>query len=283
MTEESSDGTEVIDPTPADAQSVPEQDPTPDPDSVDAAKSTEPSQDDPKEPSRAEKRIQQLVGDRNHALEFGKLQQERATDLQRQLDVRSTPETPAAPVMPTLEAFDYDQDAWAVAVQSHNQAIIKQTVDSQITEALQQNSQTVAAARVEADWQSRVKTFTEDHADFIDVASNPATLISPEMAVVIKALENGPELAYHLGQNPAEADRINSLPSSLQAFELGKLDLSSKPTVAQKQVTGAPDPMSPVGGGQPVLSTANETMNDFMARRNAEEAETRKTRGMGRV
>ena len=283
MTEDTLDDTNVIDPTPADAQSVPDQDVTPDPDSVDAATSTEPSQDDPKEPSRAEKRIQQLVGDRNHALEFGKLQQERAADLQRQLETRATPATPAAPVMPTLEAFDYDQDAWAVAVLNHNQAIINQTVDSRVSEALQLNSQTVAASQVETDWQTRVKTFTEDHADFIDVASNPATQITKEMGEIIKASENGPELAYHLGQNPAEAQRIALLPSSLQAFELGKLNLSSKPTVARKQVTNAADPMSPVGGGQPTLSTANETMDDFMARRNAEEAETRKTRGMGRV
>jgi hypothetical protein len=58
----------------------------------------------------------------------------------------------------------------------------------------------------------------------------------------------GPEILYHLGQNPAEAKRIAQLSPLSQAKEIGKLEdkLSSNPPA--KKTSSAPAPISPVNG-----------------------------------
>jgi hypothetical protein len=66
------------------------------------------------------------------------------------------------------------------------------------------------------------------------------------MAETIKASDMGPDLAYWLGTNPKEADRISRLAPLLQAREIGKIEakLGSNPLV--KPTTSAPAPISPV-------------------------------------
>jgi hypothetical protein len=43
------------------------------------------------------------------------------------------------------------------------------------------------------------------------------------MAHAILHSEQGPDIAYHLGKNPAEAERISKLAPALQLVELGKI------------------------------------------------------------
>jgi hypothetical protein len=66
------------------------------------------------------------------------------------------------------------------------------------------------------------------------------------MAETIKASDMGPDLAYWLGTNPKEADRISRLSPLLQAREIGKIEakLGTNPIV--KPTTSAPAPISPV-------------------------------------
>ena len=96
---------------------------------------------------------------------------------------------------------------------------------------------------------------------------------------VIKNDPQGPQIAHELGKNPAEAQRIGLLNGIEQAMAIGefKSKLPSKPAV-KTETTKAPPPMSTVSGQQPNLSIANETTEDFMKRRNAQEAEKRRAR-----
>lgn len=82
--------------------------------------------------------------------------------------------------------------------------------------------------------------------DFEQVAYNPNLAITPIMAEAIQASDVGPEVAYFLGTNPKEADRISRLSPFLQAKEIGKIEanLASNPPV--KKSTSAPAPISPV-------------------------------------
>lgn len=83
--------------------------------------------------------------------------------------------------------------------------------------------------------------------DFEQVAYNPNVRITDVMAQTIQASEIGPDLAYFLGSNPKEADRISRLQPILQAKEIGKLEakLASEPPKATK-TTNAPAPIAPV-------------------------------------
>jgi hypothetical protein len=80
------------------------------------------------------------------------------------------------------------------------------------------------------------------------------------MAQAIQYSEIGPDLAYHLGANPKEAERISRLPPILQAKEIGKLEakLATNPPV--KKTTSAPTPISPITArstGSPAYDTTD--------------------------
>ena len=83
--------------------------------------------------------------------------------------------------------------------------------------------------------------------DFDQVAYNPSLKITTVMAQAIQSSDIGPEVAYHLGTNPKEADRISRLAPLAQAREIGRLEakLASAPPVVKK-VSGAPAPITPV-------------------------------------
>ena len=82
--------------------------------------------------------------------------------------------------------------------------------------------------------------------DFEQVAYNPKLPITDVMAQTIQASDIGPEMAYYLGSNPKEAERISRLSPFLQAKEIGKIEakLSDNPPV--KKTSNAPAPIAPV-------------------------------------
>ena len=96
--------------------------------------------------------------------------------------------------------------------------------------------------------------------DFEQVAYNPKLPITNEMAQTIQASEVGPDMAYYLGSNPKEAERISRLSPLLQAKELGKIEakLSDNPPV--KKTSSAPPPIAPVTArstGSPSFDTTD--------------------------
>src|SRR5574343_169331 len=80
------------------------------------------------------------------------------------------------------------------------------------------------------------------------------------LAQTIQVSENGPDVAYYLGTNPKEADRISRLPPLAQAKEIGKIEakLASDPPV--KKISSAPAPIAPVtprSVGSPTYDTTD--------------------------
>jgi hypothetical protein len=105
--------------------------------------------------------------------------------------------------------------------------------------------------------------------DFEQVAYNPKLPVTNVMAEAIQSSEIGPELAYYLGSNPKEAERISRMTPLSQAKEIGKIEakLVSAPPV--KKTTSAPAPISPVTArstGSPAYDTTDprstKTMTD---------------------
>jgi len=80
------------------------------------------------------------------------------------------------------------------------------------------------------------------------------------MAETIQSSDIGPELAYYLGSNPKDAERIARMTPLGQAKEIGKIEakLAAEPPV--KRTTSAPTPISPVtarASGSPALDTTD--------------------------
>lgn len=109
-------------------------------------------------------------------------------------------------------------------------------------------------------YRDREENARDKYDDFEQVAYNPNLRITTVMAETIQTSEVGPDVAYYLGSNPKEADRISRMPPILQAKEIGKIEakLVSNPPV--KKTSNAPAPISPVtarSSGAPAYDTTD--------------------------
>ena len=131
-----------------------------------------------------------------------------------------------------------------------------------------QKAEELVAAREAAKQQSQVlESYHEreeeargKYDDFEQVAYNPKLTITGVMAETIQSSDVGPEIAYYLGSNPKDADRISKLSPLAQAKEIGKIEakLASDPPV--RRTTSAPAPISPVTArtsGSPAYDTTD--------------------------
>lgn len=109
----------------------------------------------------------------------------------------------------------------------------------------------------------------ERFADYDTVTRNPNVAITPDMASLIRDSEHGPDIAYHLGKNPAEAARIASLSPIRQAAELGKLEVALAAPKPSRKVPAAPvQPVSAIAAGGS-KDPAKMSMSEYAAWRKA--------------
>ena len=142
---------------------------------------------------------------------------------------------PVAPKeMPSIDNFE-STDAYA-------EALALRKAEELVAQRDRQKEQ---AEVVEA-YSEREEKARDKYDDFEDVVYNPKLRITDVMAETIQYSDLGPDLAYWLGSNPKEAERISRLAPILQAREIGKIEvrLSDNPPV--KKSTSAPTPISPV-------------------------------------
>ena len=96
--------------------------------------------------------------------------------------------------------------------------------------------------------------------DFEQVAYNPKLPITDAMAQTIQASEVGPDMAYYLGSNPKEAERISRLSPLQQAKELGKIEAKLADNPVVKKTSSAPAPIAPItarSSGSPATDTTD--------------------------
>ena len=191
----------------------------------------------------------------------------RADLAERQLaEARAASQPPKAEGEPTLAQFDYDPEKYATAKAEYAKTqAAKEFETRQRTEA-----QTKAQQEIAQKWESEVEKAVDKYEDFAEVVGelSPNT---PFTAAIMQA-DNAGELAYHLGKNTKEAERIAKLQPLQQVFELGKLaaKIAAKP-VEPKTPSKAPAPVTPVSGTTPAsttdLSDANVPDEVWMKRR----------------
>jgi hypothetical protein len=145
---------------------------------------------------------------------------------------RAQPVVQQAPVTP--EQFASNED--------YVEALADQRAEQKIAEREQRKQQ----AEMLETYHDKEEMVRAKYDDFEQVAYNPNLPITTVMAQSIQASDNGPEVAYHLGANPKEAERISRLSPILQAKEIGKIEaqLTANPPV--RKTSNAPAPISPV-------------------------------------
>ena len=156
---------------------------------------------------------------------------------------------PAAPVAPP-EADQFD------SVEAYADALALQKAEELVKQRDVKQQQSVL---VEA-YHDREEEARGRYNDFEQVAYNPNLPITAAMAETIQSSEIGPDMAYYLGVNPKEADRISKLAPFVQAKELGRLEAKLLAEPATKRVSSAPDPISPAkprGTSSPTFDTTD--------------------------
>ena len=166
---------------------------------------------------------------------------------EREQAQRAQPSAPlAAPVAP--EHFE-STDAYVEAL-----------AEQKAEQLLEQREQRRQQSELLESYHDKEEKAREKYDDFEQVAYNPKLPITDVMAQSIQASDIGPEVAYHLGANPKEAERISRLSPILQAKEIGKLEakLAADPPV--KKTSNAPTPISPITArstGAPAYDTTD--------------------------
>lgn len=117
----------------------------------------------------------------------------------------------------------------------------------ELREKAQRQAGQAEQEKLQAQWEKRVADAITTYDDFEEVALSPEVPISEPMMAAILRSPKGADVAYHLGKNHDLAAQIAGLDPISAAIRIGELAASlSRPT--PKKTTGAPPPISPVGG-----------------------------------
>jgi hypothetical protein len=103
---------------------------------------------------------------------------------------------------------------------------------------------------IEQKYQDQVDAAEDKYPDYIQVA-HTHKFMTADMASAIKSSDLATDMAYYLGSNLKEAERIFKLPPMLQIKELGKLEArleAGEPAV--KKTSSAPPPIKPLAGAK---------------------------------
>ncbi len=227
----------------AEVESAPAPEATATPDSAQTPEVAEQSNEQQEEKKFSQAEIDAMISKRL-AREQRKWEREQAARL---AEIQAKVTQPAA--SPSQEQFE-SVEAYAEALASHK-----------AEELLRNREQQRVRQEIVEAYHEREEDARSKYEDFEQVAYNPKLPVTNVMAETIQASDIGPDIAYFLGSNPKEADRISRLSPFLQAKEIGKIEakLADNPP-AIKKTSSAPTPITPVTArvtGTPVYDTTD--------------------------
>ena len=153
-------------------------------------------------------------------------------------------------------------------MEEYTDALTDWKINTKLAQQQAQSEQNTAAKT----YQQRVAEFTKTTPDYLDVVSDPDLRPTPEVNAALLDSEYGPQMAYYLGNNPDELDRINALAPHRRLIEMGILEtkVRPQPKAPQKATKPAPAPVKPVVGAAATTdkSVYEMTPQELMAHRN---------------
>lgn len=180
---------------------------------------------------------------------------------------------------PTLEQFDYDQDAYL-------EALADWRVDQRLTAEREKAEQQKAEQQTRERFRSLAEkeaAFAAEHPDYEDVAKDPSVPITPVMAEVIMESDIAPAIAYYLGQHVEEAASIAQMTPAAAGRAIGRIEASlsapvSAPGQPPRKVTQAPPPVTTLNSAAPISKSLEDIkdMDEYAAERNRQ----RKAQGL---
>lgn len=220
-------------------------------------------EEEPEKPKRRRNRTAKLAAKLTNA------EQQIATLTQQIQSLR--PEPQPAEVEPKQEDFpNFDEFVVAKAVHAARQEAREATQG--FSQKVKKATEEVENQHRETEWNKREAKAREKYADYDEIARDEDLSVSPLMATAMKQMDEGTDVAYHLGTHPEESARIAQLQPMSQVIELGRI--ASKLAPPKRKQTNASPPVRTVKGGSVPQGLTPEnapTMADFIKARQAQE------------
>lgn len=232
----------------------------------DEIKATEEKKSNPK----LEKRFSELTKQREEARKEAQREREQRESLEnrlKELEERATPRPVEVQenVKPQPHQFnDAFEYAEALAEWSTEQALINR--DKQEAERRAQEERN----KVLDSWNKRLNDAKADLPDFDDMVASSDVVVSDHIRDAILESDVGPQILYHLAENPELADKLNSGSPISALRQIGRLEAQferkeapvaeTKPSVARSK---APAPINPIKTGSGVVDVGVDSNGEF--------------------
>ena len=232
----------------------------------DEIKATEEKKSNPK----LEKRFSELTKQREEARKEAQREREQRESLEnrlKELEERATPRPVEVQenVKPQPHQFnDAFEYAEALAEWSTEQALINR--DKQEAERRAQEERN----KVLDSWNKRLNDAKADLPDFDDMVASSDVVVNDHIRDAILESDVGPQILYHLAENPELADKLNSGSPISALRQIGRLEAQferkeapvaeSKPSVARSK---APAPINPIKTGSGVVDVGVDSNGEF--------------------
>lgn len=189
----------------------------------------------------------------------------------RQQVPQNVPSEPQPAPKPKVDDFEDEGDFiealtdWKVEQKSVE---IRSTFKAETAQTSQQASIDESKQR----YNEKVEEVSAKHEDFRETLES-LPIISQVAVDAITVAENGPEIAYYLGKNHTEANKIARMSPMQAVIAIGRIDGKLSQQSPTKTITKAPIPINPLGGGREATKTPPEKMStaDYIAMREKEE------------
>ena len=176
---------------------------------------------------------------------------------------------------PTLEQYDYDQDAYEAAMVSWAEDGLKRQNEA-ATQAEKARAEQLEQIKRNAEINRKMTEGVTKYPDFIEVVSSPDLPSLQEInSTAFEAVINSDkmaEISYYLGKNPSEVYEFQNMPPISVMRRV--IELESKLGTTRKETTNAPPPPKSMNGNSDAgiepspKKRAEMSMDEWLAWRN---------------
>ena len=206
---------------------------------------------------KIERRFEKVTKDRDDAKQEAMREREARVSLEQRLADMERKQAPKSDAEPDPSQFT-DMFEYAKAL-----------TDFKVDQRLGEERQKVVQAKVQAEkeqvlntWVERVNQAKAAMPDFERVVKSADMTVVNEVRDAIFESDVGPQLLYHLADNPEFVEKLQGMTPSAQLRQIGKLEAmfekqDSKPVVQRSKASAPINPIRSAANGRDVALTAD--------------------------